>query len=417
MRRLGIVITATVLFSLLAASQTHAALIPKLEWVQIYDRADDAYDVGLDLATDQLGKIYVVGSEVHGRSYSPSYIWVRKYAADGSTLWTNEYENPDFDKGIASGVGIDSTGNAYVIGSVRTADVTQNLDMCIRKYNFEGSVLWTEFYDSGEYGWDSGNGVALDSDDNVYCVGNADGKLWLRKYDSNNDVLWTRTYDDSANDQVASDEITVDAAGNIYVIGREQKNLGTEGYNVWLCKYDTDGNVIWWRNYDSPNHYNDYGHGIALDSEANIFIACYSSGMAIAKYNIDGNLLWSDTYPGAARDVAIDAYGNAYVTGIDYRNVPGETNNIWLRKYSNDGLLLWTEIYDGPEHGVDHAQGITLDKHGNIFVTGFANGEQDGSYGSDIILLKYAQVPEPATLLLLAPALLGFAGVVLKRRK
>src|SRR5204863_8814709 len=99
--------------------------------------------------------------------------FVRKYAADGTVLWTRQFGTPDHDG--ASGVATDSSG-VYVAGSTSgelPGQTTNGLrDGFVRKYSPTGTLLWTQQF--GTAALDAVHGIAVTSD-GVFVVGDTYG--------------------------------------------------------------------------------------------------------------------------------------------------------------------------------------------------------------------------------------------------
>jgi hypothetical protein len=217
---------------------------------------------------------------------------------------------------------------------------------CGTIFGAEGDVLWTRTYNDAANQDDFGYGIAVDGDGNVYVTGSETvtgeaSNVWVRKYDSDGDVLWTRTYNGTDNDDDIGYGIAVDESGNVYVVGYEMTIA--EAANIWVRKYDSDGDVVWTRTYNDAEDNDDLGYGIAVDGS-----------------------------------------GNVYVTGSEW--VTGEQDNIWVRKYDADGSIVWTKTHDGPDNEKDRGRGIAVDDSGNVYVTGWV--DQNGE-GYDIWVRKY----------------------------
>ncbi|GAG14504.1 unnamed protein product, partial [marine sediment metagenome] len=169
-----------------------------------------------------------------------------------------------------------------------------------------------------------------------------------------------------------------------YVTGKSEGSDSLLDYAT--IKYDGDGNQLWVARYDGPASGDDRARAIAVDAWGNAYVTGRSYGgdttedYATIKYDGDGNQLWVARYDGPASGddmaeaIAVDGSGNAYVTGRSYG---GDTTEDYATiKYDGDGNQLWVARYDGPASGDDMAEAIAVDGSGNVYVTGW-------SYGSD----------------------------------
>ena len=143
----------------------------------------------------------------------------------------------------------------------------------------------------------------------------------------------------------------------------------------------------WVARYDGLGHLDDSAKDIAVDASGNIYVTGKSYGSetkddyVTIKYDPDGNELWVAQYDNGSSDyanaLAVDDAGNVYVTGEsrgDYATV----------KYDTDGNKLWVAQYDNGSS--DYARALAVDDAGNVYVTG-------RSYGSgtdyDYATVKY----------------------------
>jgi uncharacterized repeat protein (TIGR01451 family) len=118
-------------------------------------------------------------------------------------------------------------------------------------------------------------------------------------------------------------------------------------------------------------------------------------GFALGAYNpaypltIDPGYAWHTFYGSSSTDagfdIALDASGNVYITGVSYAtwDGPGGTaplhafsgnSNIVVIKLDNSGTYQWHTFYGGHDRG----DGIALDASGNIYVTGDGSTTWDG---------------------------------------
>jgi hypothetical protein len=376
------------------------------------------WDHATDVAVDQTGNVYVVGS-TYGVLPDQTKVgardaFVRKYNSSGNELWTRQF-GATWDGGcLALAVAVDTAGNVYVAGTVIGALPEQtsagNWDAFLRKYDAAGNAVWTRQF--GTDSSDSANDVAVDGVGNVYVIGQSGQEAYIRKYDSAGNELWTRQFTTAAGWAEAYG-VAVDQAGNVYVIGRPS---GSEPLNFggFIRKYDSAGNELWTREFGTAAGAEIYS--VATDEAGNLYIAGYTpqalpgqTSMGeldafVGKFNSAGDELWvrqfGTGYCDYAWGVVVDTISNIYVAGSTYGTLPGQTGagipgydlDIYVRKYDGAGNEIWTRQFGSTEN--DDARGIAVDNAGNVYICGWTTGalpEQSNNGWGDAFVAKISQ--------------------------
>ncbi len=219
-------------------------------------------------------------------------------------------------------------------------------------------------------------------------------------------TTWTRQFGSSADDNGFG--VAVDGSGNAYITGWTLGSLNGSnagGADVFLAKYDRDGNQQWIRQLGSNGH--DTGLGVAVDGNGNAYIAGETRGslngsnaggddVFLAKYDSSGTQQWirqlgsskNDTFPG----VAVDAKGNTYITGTTAGSLNGSNageDDVFLAKYDTKGNQQWTRQLGSSDY--DGGRGVAVDGKGNAYITGIAGGDLNGSNAGlmGMFLVKY----------------------------
>ncbi len=316
------------------------------------------WDVGEDITTDPLGNIYIIGTYNNTQWGDNNYIWINKYDKDGNQIWDTSISRFAEYGSYGNNITIDTAGNIYVIGDIYRT-VTTGYEIWINKYDTNGNQSWSNplIYNGPTDSSDRGYGIAVDLAGNIYAVGTTghfgEYNLWINKYAPNGSMLWSDPtyYNGSSNKNDEGRGIVTDLNGNIYVVGFESKLK--ESQNIWINKYDSNGNQLWGdpiSHNGSANSY-DSGKGIAIDSAGNIYVigteivSGEGGNIFIDKYNSEGNALWNnpisyndgsvtssyDNKDDYGSDIIVDSAGNIYVIGTTH--TLEEDENIWLRKY------------------------------------------------------------------------------------
>ncbi|UCG84292.1 MAG: SBBP repeat-containing protein [Dehalococcoidia bacterium] len=311
--------------------------------------------------------------------------------------WVSRYGGETtYDDG-GQAIAIDSSGNIYVTG-YSWGDSSSN-DYATVKYDNDGNCLWVARYNGSANAEDWALDLVLDISGNLYVTGwsqgngtDADGTTI--KYDGQGNQLWVARYDGPASGYDLAHAIASDFSSNIYITGWSQSN--DTGSDCATIKYDSNGNQLWVARYNGPISGDDRSYAIAVDGWANVFITGWSQGNGTGadyttlKYDSEGNQLWVVRYDGPmggddkAQNIAVDVLGNVYITGWSQGN--GTRADYATIMYSNNGDLLWEARYDGPASGEDNACDLVVDSFGDVYITGWSQGS---GTGADYTTLKY----------------------------
>lgn len=261
------------------------------------------------------------------------------------------------------------------------------------------------------------------------CLRYYDGKKWTKVLTgSDQSPTAVAAWAESGNYVERGYDIKTDAEGNIYLTGIYYQTLtignksvtSTGSSDIFLAKYDKNGNILWLKSYG--NSVIDNNKGIELDADGNIYmigplnltinfgnISLTSSGnsdMFIVKFDTNGETLWAQKGGGVGSDkgkkVVVSASGEVYVAG-EFQNTAflGNTSitsaggsDIFIAKYATDGTLQWVKSAGGT--GNDYIESLAVDNSKNVYVTGnylgtmsFGNNSVTSAGDEDIFLAKY----------------------------
>ncbi len=385
------------------------------QWVALYDGTGHDEDDANAVVVDAQGNVYVTGESAASNGFS-DYATV-KYNSDGVQQWVARYNGPGNTEDNANAIAVDAMGNVYVTGASMPSGFAVAPDIATVKYSPSGEQLWVARYNgSGDY-FDEGNAIAVDADGNVYVTGvsagDGTGSDYVTiKYNSQGEQLWVARYDGPKGSEDFSVALAVDGAGNVYVTG---VSLGSgTASDFATIKYDKDGVQQWVQRYNGTDNSEDEGRDIAVDSSGNVFVTGTSNGALFSpnrdyvtiKYSNDGEQLWVARYNGPADDwddvraIAVDAAGNAYVTG---QSVGIDTKPDYATvKYRPDGTEEWVVRFNSPTNKSDGAADLAVDASGNVYVTGTT---EIAFTGSQITTIKYTQPSSNVVVAPPAPAL------------
>ncbi len=439
MNRLAIVVM--VLGVLLATVPEVAAEEPyQIAWLAQIGTSD--YDYCKSVAVDASGNAYISGytsGSLGGTNAGGDDAFLTKFDASGNELWSQQIGTMVGDRSYS--VAVDASGNAFISGYTQGNLGGTNaggLDAFLTKFDASGKKLWSEQIGTSSY--DPSYSVAVDASGNAYISGWTLGSLYgtsagsydafLAKFDASGHRLWWQQIGTSLLDYSYS--VAVDASGNAFISGITRGSLGgtnAGGHDAFLTKFDASGNELWAQQIGTSN--DDASRSVAVDASGNAYISGYTRGNLggtnagsedafLTKFDASGNELWSQQIGTSGSDisnsVAVDASGNAFISGGTYGSLGGTNagnSDAFLAKFDASGNELWSSQI-GTSSG-DSSWSVAVDASGNAFISGMTLGSLGGEYagGYDAFLIKFENpIPEPATL-----SLLAFGGLAMLRRK
>jgi uncharacterized repeat protein (TIGR01451 family) len=244
--------------------------------------------------------------------------------------------------------------------------------------------------------------------------------------------------------------IALDASGNAYVTGftgsndfptanalqpNRGDNFPVEG-DAFITKLNASGSALVYSTFLGAD-FNDSGSAIAVDTNGNAYVCgntgsqsfptvnafqsqrgSFSDDAFVTKVNAAGSALVYSTYLGGdgsedCADIAIDATGSAYITGITTSlDFPlfaplqatggGASHDAYITKLAPSGSGLIHSTYLGGTNN-DRGRGIALDSSQNIYVIGNTsstdfptlNPLQPGfGGGTDVFIAKLRSAPD-----------------------
>ena len=328
--------------------------------------------------------------------------------SDGSLRGTLDQSQLDLYDWSAEPVS--SSGENVTNNSV----TTDNLDNVYVTGSFQGETVFTHsipLIERLSHGGGTLPPLPL-SDLNIEAtLENSGGSdMHIAKYDSNGQFQWARKAGGPSNDKGLS--LTTDSENNIYVVGSfsgeisfggNQETLISAGESdLFVAKYDDDGNFLWVKN--AGNVLSEETPSLKIDSFGNIYVTGSFSGemsfegsqetltsaggtdIFVAVYNGDWQLQRAfragGTLDEKAYSLSTDNLGNVYVTGsfIGEMSFEGSQEtlisaggtDIFIAVYDKNGQLQRTHRVGGSSD--DSGYLIEVDDIGRIYLLGSYKG-------------------------------------------
>jgi hypothetical protein len=178
--------------------------------------------------------------------------------------------------------------------------VGTHTDYTTIKYTNDGGEEWVRTYNSLINSFDSALQITVDTDANVYVTGQSlqpgtAADYATIKYSTAGVEQWVGIYNGPVNGYDEGQALTVDADQNVYVTGYSDGGIGAVDYDYATIKYDMNGAQKWVARYDGPGSNIDVAQAVAIDDQGRVVVSGWSTGtqsnyvdFATIKYEQDG---------------------------------------------------------------------------------------------------------------------------------
>ncbi|MFX1322608.1 MAG: hypothetical protein ACFFAQ_13305 [Promethearchaeota archaeon] len=344
-------------------------------------------DGALGMVMDEEGYLYATGYiTVPGQGKD---IWLAKFDSDLKMLTNTTINGVANDDDIGYVLVLDENGFLYLIGFI--SQIGEDHNIFLAKFNRTDLLMLKNTTINGPInGTDEGYGMLYNNNDNsLYIAGTiqepGEGyNIYLGKFDTNLNHVKNVTLNGPENGTDKGRFLAFDNTGNLYVSGSKSQ-VGT-GYDLWLGKFNTNLTLLDEIIIASPTTGEDKGYGIIYDGIGTIYLTGTLShntqgyNIFLAKYDTSLNQIQNITLNGPANgeDIAysISFDGSQLVqTGVYSENIGGA--NIWVATFSTELKLLLHDTVDGASHDYDTGYGVITTSR--IYISGFVNHPSEGT--------------------------------------
>jgi len=384
---------------------------------------------GLAVAVDGAGNAYVTGSTTdggfptvnafQGALVAQKDVFVSKVNAAGTALVYSTYLGGSGSE-EAHGIALDAAGNVYIAGYTQSSDfpthtplqasLAGTINAFVTKLNSTGSALVYSTYLGGSF-IDSASGIAVDSTGSAYVAGytlstnfptvsplqstlNGNSNAFIAKINPTGSALVYSTYLGGTGSDAAY-AIAIDSNTNVYVAGSTsstnfptmnpiQAASGGNG-DIFVTKLNAAGSALMYSTYYGGAAEDD-AYGIALDVNNNVYVSGFTASLSafptfgalpppsgtqggvLVKLNPAGSaVVYATTLDSNGKGVAVDSYGNAYLTGrgLDQGGSPA---TVALRVNASGSALDYS--FQLGSALTDVSEAIALDSSGSAYISG-----------------------------------------------
>ncbi len=365
---------------------------PSLSWSKLYSGATavDGWPYIVIQTCD--GGFAIAGRQATGSGNFA--FWLLKTNAKGQLQWSKTYGGSSYSKVVTL---IQTQDGGYLLGGDTWA-YSGFYDAFLIKTNAQGDMNWSKVY--GGSGVDTVLSVLQTKDGGYIWAGDTSSfgsggyDFWVVRIDTTGNIIWDKTYGGTSDD--VANRIIPTADGGYAVFGSTW-SYSARSADWWLVKIDSNGNKQWDKSYDG-NGWDDPRATLQTCDGGYVMFGSTASGVLssdmkiwLVKADNSGNLLWSKTYGGSGTEQAGWSLINTKDGGFAFvgrtTSLGAGGNDFWFVKTNSNGVLQFNQTYGGVSDDIGTSATGTND--GGFALAGYTNSFNNGdSYSVWLIKLK-----------------------------
>ena len=285
---------------------------------------------------------YVVAGDTEGIAPFDQDMWVVKLSETGGVLWEKLIAGSN--RNVAGAAMRMGDGRIVIAGAIDVLG-SGTLNMWVIILGSRGELFWQKAIGGGADDRaravleTADNGIVLAGETGSFGAGETD--MWIVKFDANGNVVWQKTIGGPGSDTAGS--IMETAEGDLVVAGGTE-SFGAGGRDAWLVKLAGGGDILWQKAIGGPD--DDEAASVVETGDGGLAMAgstaSYGAGdedMWVVRLDLLGSILWQKSMGASGQDGAVSAVHTGGGEIVSVGTLGHE--DMWAVKLGNGGEILW----------------------------------------------------------------------------
>ncbi len=328
---------------------------------------DSHAEVGDDIESVGINGFITSGHEIHFTETNQlkAYVRIRKVKLDGEIEWESAFGRAGVDTlGVCRRL---KNGGYLAAGGTKPAGAIV-INGWLVKLDNGGKIMWQKEYCCGKESWF--NDICELSDGSFAVIGAMESsvgdsfpfRVFLLRVDRTGNLVWARAIGNGVQGPGFSIKATSD--GNIVLCGTTFSTGINDPWDLWVAKFDRNGNVLWQKSYGSGGSlkYGETGNQITELPGGNLVVvgsrAVFKSGgySLFIELNPNGQPLWAKVLSSGNiskiddETLCVTLLKNGEFLILNQRSTSeSEGLETWILCLSKDAKIVWQLLCGQPK--------------------------------------------------------------------